>query len=40
MFPECRLLHVEMNAFNRIEVGETYVIIVANVVWIGQMIET
>jgi hypothetical protein len=40
MFPECRLLHEELNAFNRIAVKEMGVIIVAKVVWIGQTIVT
>jgi len=40
MFPEHRLLHEELNAFNRIAVEETCVIIVAKVVWIGQTIIT
>ena len=40
MFPECRLLPEELNAFNRIAVKPTCVIIVAKVVWICQTIET
>jgi len=40
MFPERRLLHGALNAFNRIAVKAIYVIIVAKVVWIGQMILT
>ena len=38
MFPERRLFHDELNAFNRIPVKERCVIIVAKVVWIGQTI--
>jgi hypothetical protein len=40
MFPECRLLHEELNAFNRIAVKETCEIIVAKVVWFGHTIVT
>jgi len=40
MFPERRLLHEELNAFKRIAVKGTCVIIVAKVVWIGQTIVT
>jgi hypothetical protein len=40
MFSERRLLHEELNVFNRIAVKETCVIIVAMVVLIGQTIET
>jgi len=40
MFSECRLLHEELNAFNRIAVKEMCVIMLAKVVWIGQMIVT
>jgi hypothetical protein len=40
MFPECRLLHEQLNAFNRIAVKETGVIIPAKVVWIGHTIVT
>jgi len=40
MFPECRVAHDELNAFNRIAVKETCVIIVAKVVWNGQTIVT
>jgi len=40
MFPERRLLHEEFNAFNRIAVKETSVIIVTKVVWIGQIVLT
>ena len=40
MFPECRLLDEELNAFNKIAVEEVCVIIVTKVVWIGQMIVT
>jgi len=36
MFPECRLLHEELNPFNRIAVREKCVIIDAKVVWISQ----
>jgi hypothetical protein len=32
MFPECRLLHDELDAFNRVAVKEMGVIIVAKVV--------
>jgi len=38
MFPENRLLHEELNAFNRTVVKKIYVIIVAIVIWIGQTI--
>jgi len=38
MFPELRLLHQELNAFNRIGAKEKCVIVVANIVWIGQTI--
>ena len=38
MFLECRLLHEELNASNRIAVEETCEIIVVKVVWIGQTI--
>jgi len=40
MFPERRLLHEQLNAFNRIAVKETCVIIVAKIVWISQTIVT
>jgi hypothetical protein len=40
MLPECSLLHEELNAFNRVAVKETCVIIVANISWIGRMIGT
>jgi serine/threonine-protein kinase RIO1 len=40
MFPECRLLHEELNEFNIIAVKETCVIIVAKIVWIGYTIVT
>jgi len=40
MFPERRLLHKELNAFNRLAVKEMCVIIVAKVVGIGQKIVT
>ena len=40
MFPERRLLHEELNAFNRIVVEETCVILVAKVVLIDQPIVT
>jgi hypothetical protein len=40
MFPECRLLHEELNAFNRMAVNEMCVIIVTKVIWIGQTIVT
>jgi hypothetical protein len=40
MFPECRLLHKELNEFNRIAAKETYVIVIAKVVLIGEMIVT
>jgi hypothetical protein len=38
MSPERRLLHEELNAFNRIAVKEPCVIIITKIVWIGQMI--
>jgi hypothetical protein len=34
MFAECRLLHEEINSFNRIEEKERWVIFGAKVVWI------
>jgi hypothetical protein len=40
MFPERRLLHEELNAFSRIAVKETCVIIVPKVVWISETIVT
>jgi len=40
MLPERSLLHVELNALDRIAVEEWWVIIVAKVVWIGQTIGT
>jgi len=40
MFPECRLLHEELSAFNRIAVKETCLIIIVNAVWIGKTIVT
>ena len=40
MFPERRLLHEDLNAFNRIAVKETCVIIITKVVWFGQTIVT
>jgi hypothetical protein len=40
MFPERRLLHEALNAFNRIVVKERCVNIVVKVVWIGQTIVT
>jgi len=40
MFPECRRLHEELNAFIRISLKETGLIIVTIVVWIGQPIVT
>jgi len=40
MFPEYRLLHEELNAFNRIVVKQLYAIIVAKVVWISQTVVT
>jgi hypothetical protein len=40
MFPDSRLPHDELNAFNRIAVNEACVSIVAKVVWISQMIVT
>ena len=38
MFPECRLLQVELNIFNTIVVQDMCVIIIARVGWIGEMI--
>jgi len=40
MFPERRLLHKELNAFNRIVVKEMCIIIIVKVVWFGQTIVT
>jgi len=40
LFPERGLLHEALNAINRIAVKETWVIIVAKVVWISQTIVT
>ena len=40
MFPECRLLHEKLNAFNRSAVGKTCVICGVKIVWIGQSIVT
>jgi len=40
MFLECSLLNGELNAFDRIVVKETCLIIVAKVVWIGKTILT
>jgi hypothetical protein len=40
MFPESRLLHEDLNAFNSIAVKDTCVIIIAKVDWIGQTIVT
>jgi len=40
MFPEHRLLHEKLSTLNRIAVKETYLIIDAKVVWIGQTIVT
>jgi hypothetical protein len=40
MFPERRLLHEELNAFNTIVTKEMCVIILRKVVWIGQTIVT
>jgi len=40
MFPECRLLHKELNVFNCMAVGETCVIIVAKIIWNSQTIVT
>lgn len=38
MFPEDRLLHEQLSAFKRIAVEEMCVIIVQNIVWMGQTI--
>jgi len=38
MFPELRLLHEELNAFNRIRVKEQCVIIIAKIVSISHAI--
>jgi len=40
MFPECRLLCEKLNAVNKIVVKRMCIIIVAKVVWIGQMFVT
>ena len=40
MVSECGLLHDKINSFNQRAVKETYVIIVAKVVWIGKTILT
>jgi len=40
MFLECSLLNGELNAFDRIVVKETCLIIVAEVVWISKTILT
>ena len=40
MFPERKLWHEELKAFNRIVVEETCVIVIAKVVWISKMIVT
>jgi hypothetical protein len=40
MFPECRLLHEKLNAFNMIATKETCGIIVAKVVWISETFIT
>jgi hypothetical protein len=40
MFPECRLVHEELNAFRGFADKEMCVIIVAKVVWIGETIVT
>jgi len=40
MFPEHRLLHAELNAYNLSAVKEMCAIIIAKDVWIGQTIVT